>query len=465
MIPEKVRDALEIIRSREKVYVEVKKIKGKYYVYRSTSEYDREKKKPVKKTEYMGRITPEGVFIPKRSKIQESSREIFEYGNCMLAYHFLKDVEDALKQLTPYSSEIIAFAIVKAVDPKPIRLLASRWEKFYLSQMMEANLNPKHVSRILRQLGEETTLWYELFSKLITDNDFLLYDLTAVSTCSSQKLAEKGYNADHEYTDQIGVVMAFSTKDRVPVAVEVYYGSMKDISTLKDFLNRYPQRRIGFIFDRGFSSYKLLEELRRENIHYIVPLRKNSRYISIGQGTFSYRSRPIRWSRKEIDLGYVYIYDDPSLRGDEETALLRKVDAGKLTMEEYEEKRKVAGIIGIISDLDLSGEEIFDLYKSREDVEIAFDAMKNYMDADRTYMHTAEAVRGYFFITFLAMRVYFSILKRLREEGLTNRISVNEALFELSKVTLIKERSGREYFAKIPKRAKRILSLFPEAMG
>ena len=183
------------------MYVEVKKIKGKYYVYRSTSEYDREKKKPVKKTEYMGRIIPEGVFIPKRSKIQESSREIFEYGNCMLAYHFLKDVEDALKQLTPYSSEIIAFAIVKAVDPKPIRLLASRWEKFYLSQMMEANLNPKHVSRILRQLGEETTLWYEPFSKLITDNDFLLYDLTAVSTCSSQKLAEKGYNADHEYTD------------------------------------------------------------------------------------------------------------------------------------------------------------------------------------------------------------------------------------------------------------------------
>ncbi|AGK61405.1 hypothetical protein Asulf_01418 [Archaeoglobus sulfaticallidus PM70-1] len=27
---------------------------------------------------------------------------------------------------------------------------------------------------------------------------------------------------------------------------------------------------------------------------------------------------------------------------------------------------------------------------------------------------------------------------------------------------LIKERSGREYFAKMPKRAKRILSLLPE---
>ncbi|WP_048098171.1 hypothetical protein [Archaeoglobus sulfaticallidus] len=42
----------------------------------------------------------------------------------------------------------------------------------------------------------------------------------------------------------------------------------------------------------------------------------------------------------------------------------------------------------------------------------------------------------YFFITFLAMRVYFSILKRLREEDLTSRISVNEVLFEFSKVML-----------------------------
>jgi len=69
-----------------------------------------------------------------------------------------------------------------------------------------------------------------------------------------------------------------------------------------------------------------------------------------------------------------------------------------------------------------------------------------------------------FFITFLALRVYFSILKRLREKDLTSKISVEEVLFELSKVMLIREKNGREYFAKIPKRAHRMISLFPEAL-
>ena len=66
--------------------------------------------------------------------------------------------------------------------------------------------------------------------------------------------------------------------------------------------------------------------------------------------------------------------------------------------------------------------------------------------------------------TFPAMRIYFKILKRLKEKGLSNKISVAEVLFELSKVTKIVEKSGREYFAKIPKRAKRMCSLFPEAL-
>jgi hypothetical protein len=42
--------------------------------------------------------------------------------------------------------------------------------------------------------------------------------------------------------------------------------------------------------------------------------------------------------------------------------------------------------------------------------------------------------RGFFFVSFLAIRVYFKILKRLRERHLTFRISVEEVLFELSKI-------------------------------
>ena len=51
---------------------------------------------------------------------------------------------------------------------------------------------------------------YDLFSKLATREDLLLYDLTSVFTYSKNlKLAERGYNADHAYINQIGVISFF----------------------------------------------------------------------------------------------------------------------------------------------------------------------------------------------------------------------------------------------------------------
>ena len=137
---------------------------------------------------------------------------------------------------------------------------------------------------------------------------------------------------------------------------------------------------------------------------------------------------------------------------------------GELSPQGFEEKRRVAGIIGLLSDLDKKGEEVFDLYKGREDVELAFDALKNILGADKTYLQSDEGVRGYFFVAFLALRVYFGILRRLREKELTRRVSVGEVLYELSKIQRIVEPRGREYFAAIPKRAREMAALFPEAL-
>jgi len=72
--------------------------------------------------------------------------------------------------------------------------------------------------------------------------------------------------------------------------------------------------------------------------------------------------------------------------------------------------------------------------KGTEDIELAFDAMKNELESDKPYSRYEAAVRGYFFITFLlALQVYFKILQRLRAKGLTTRIAVDETLFELQR--------------------------------
>ena len=463
-IPPKVLETFERMKESEEGCIELKKIRGRYYVYRATSEWDKEDKKVRKITVYLGSITPEGIYVPKKQRVQESKREVFEYANGMLAYHLL-DLEEKLKGYTPHYRELIAAAIIKAIDPKPLRLISSRWEKLYLQKVIDVNLSPKHISSVLRDTGKGVRWWYDFFEEL-SDGKLLLYDLTTVFTHSRNiRMAEKGYNNERKYCNQLGVVIAFSVEDMLPAGIEVYWGSMKDITTIKDFLERFRRRNIGFILDRGFWSEKLIRDFKEKGINYVVPLRKNSKLMDTRwvrwRKPFTYRGRAIRWGKKKTELGDLYLFYDPQLRGEEEMALLRRVEQERMSAKEFEERKKVAGVIGLLSSLDGDGKEIFDLYKGREDVELAFDAMKNDLDADKTYMQTDEAVRGYFFVTLLALRIYFSVLRRLRERELTNKVSVEEVFFELSKVQKIVE-PRREYFAKIPKRARGIMEVFPE---
>lgn len=470
-VPPKVMRTFERLKESKPGYIELKEIKGRYYVYRSTSEWDKEKKKPVKKPTYLGAINLEGEYTPKKMKtgFQESKREVYEYGNARLAHRFLEDVEGELRQYTPHAEELIAAAIIRAIDPQPLRLHESRWKKLYLSTEIEAGLSPKRMSHILRDTGLGVEWWHDLFSALVREGDLLFYDLTAVFTYSQNiKLAEKGYNRKKLYLDQIGIVIAFSKENGLPAGLEVFWGSLKDISTLKGFLNRFWGSDFGFILDRGFWSETLLRDFKNREISYIAPLRKNSKMLDLRwvrwRKPFIYRDRPVRWGRRQTDLGTLYLFRDPKLRGEQKATLLKKVERGIIDMEEFEAKKEVAGIIGLISDMDRKGKEIYDLYKGRQDVELAFDAMKNTLDSDKTYLQSDEAVRGYFFVTFLALRVYFKILKRLRERDLTGKISVKEVLFELSKLQKIVEPNGREYFAKTPKQTKEIADIFPEAL-
>lgn len=90
--------------------------------------------------------------------------------------------------------------------------------------------------------------------------------------------------------------------------------------------------------------------------------------------------------------------------------------------------------------------------------------MKNHLDADWTHMESDDAVRGYFFVPFLALRVYFGVLTRLREEDRKNEISVEEVFYELAKVEGIKGPEDKESFAQIPNSAEDIVDIFPEAL-
>ena len=74
------------------------------------------------------------------------------------------------------------------------------------------------------------------------------------------------------------------------------------------------------------------------------------------------------------------------------------------------------------------------MYKQREEIEQSFDAMKNELENDKSYLSNDDSIRGYFFISFVSLYIYYSIFVLIRAAGLTDKLSVKDALLKYSRV-------------------------------
>ena len=466
--PVLVRDTYLRMKDEHGKKLELKIIEGNYYLYIARGVWDKNRKKSVKKTTLIGSIDNDGTFRPKKEKKIFSSTAVYEYGNSQLVWNLMHDLYGIMEK-HPYRDQITAMAIVKAIDPMPLRLVSSRFQKLYISRTLKTNLDPDDLSRILGYVGKHFPDLYDMFKKIMEPGGLLFYDMTSIISYSRNlKLAEKGYNPDHVHENQVTVIMAFSVKSWVPVAVDVFYGSVKDIKSLKYFIDRFSDPDMGFIMDRGLFSESIIKDLRRLKMHYLVPLRRNSTLIPDKvkfDSAFIYNGRPIQAARKSSRTGYIYMFQDPMMRAEEESSILRDVASSKKDMEYFEEKKRHLGIFAIISDLDRKSSEIYEQYKSREEVEQVFDVMKGDLESNKTYLGDEEKVKGFFFIVFLALRIRFRILKILKDHNLLGKISVNEVMFELSKMERIVEKSGTEYFAAVPKKVEKIVDLFKDIIS
>ena len=83
--------------------------------------WGKERKKRVKVSEYMGRNTEHGL-------VELNRRTIYEFRNSELLLSAASDLIPKLKRRFPdHWSEILAMYIIRAEDPRPIKLMKSAW--------------------------------------------------------------------------------------------------------------------------------------------------------------------------------------------------------------------------------------------------------------------------------------------------------------------------------------------------
>src|SRR3989344_6550897 len=265
-----ILDILKQERKMRKIPLEVKKLNKNYYLYRSTTVWNKEKGKIKKISEYIGRITPKGVIEKFQSK---NIRSIYEYGNSYFLNELSKSFLNHLKN-SFYNDwqEIFACSIVKTIEPVPLKLIKSRWEKLHLSSEINPAISPNSLTEVLRRVGKDYSSQKEFFSKISKDSKTLIFDLSSIfSRSENLKLAEKGYNHEHLHLNQINFLLFFSGDSHLPMMLRPLNGSVKDIKALRSVLDEVNLKKSILILDRGFASYELPRELKSS---FIMPLKK-----------------------------------------------------------------------------------------------------------------------------------------------------------------------------------------------
>ena len=81
--------------------------------------------------------------------------------------------------------------------------------------------------------------------------------------------------------------------------------------------------------------------------------------------------------------------------------------------------------------------------------------MKNELENDKTYLRDDDSVRGYFFISFISLYIYYSIFVLIRAANLTDRVSVKDALLRFSRVYEIVD-DRRTVMSEIPASSRKL---------
>ena len=79
-------------------------------------------------------------------------------------------------------------------------------------------------------------------------------------------------------------------------------------------------------------------------------------------------------------------------------------------MNEFYEKEHSFGTIAVIvSSKKISSEKAYQYLKARVNIENAFDAFKNVLEADKTYMQNTSRLHGWMFINFISLQMYYIV--------------------------------------------------------
>ena len=493
--------------------------KEQVYLYESKSYWDKKKKAPRTKMVYLGKedsatkeIVPAGgKWTPKVSR---------DYGNIFLLEKMSSQIglTEILKCTFPDEWEkLISCVFFEVSEGKPLYLCGTWLESTY-TDMLDG-LPSQRISELLKSVGENLPARLEfsrLWSEKRGEDEYVVFDITSISSYSKLiESVEWGYNRDKEKLPQINLGMVFGQPSLLPIFYSLYQGSIRDVSTLKnilEFLSDFKLKNVTFLLDKGFYSTENLVGMRKKRMQFITPLpftvklaeeliEKHEQEIADVSNALRVNKQVLYCVKDKITIENcrlnAYIYFDKRKRLEGEERLIQRIIEAEekvldrrfqdreavrkylfqhaADLEKVFDIRKVKGsfvlnrntgridkvirqmgYVIILSSRSMNPKKIILLYRNKDCVEKCVDNMKNELSTKRLRVHSTESMEGRLFITFMSLILSSWIHKTMREKSLSNKYTLEEVMYELKKLKMIRLQNQRNVLTETTKTQKEL---------
>lgn len=471
------------------------KVTGITYVYECISFWDKVKKKPGSKRTCIGKLDSiTGELIPSKrliSPIAPTQPDQTVTVKSVGAIQLLEDIchklqiDKIIKDTFPeHWKLILSLAYFQAMEKKPLSKI-EHWTEVH-DHPYGQFIDHRRVSELLPLITEDRQLtFFKKWAKLRMQEECLAYDITSISSYSQlNNMVRFGYNRDEETLPQINLAMLFGEQSQLPVYFRTLPGSIRDVSTLKHFLqvaSFLQMKRPHIIMDKGFFSRANIDDLLTNRIHFTVAIpfacnfakeqvaavrdtiKDHVNFLQIkGQNVFA-QSLMTKWTGKRV---YVHVYYNAQVAVEEYDNFLTRLHTRKEELEQgrpqeehqqdydlfffvketpkrgrrvtYNQqainayRENTAGFLVLLSNTVKDSSWALQVYRNKDLVEKTFDDLKNSIDSKRLRVHLNESMKGRLFIQFIAL-IFISYISKISHDKNIFKLfgSVTDILDEL----------------------------------
>lgn len=438
---------------------ELRCIKGNYYLYAVSSRYDASTKRTKKITgKILGRITEKDGFVESDKRVLDRKIKkgfdpkticVKEQGFSSFINQQAMVITKALQHNFPDDwLSIQGIAYCRLLFHSPIKNMPFHLSKSMLTHESNFVFTDKKISALLRQIGNNRDAATAYMQSFIKKGDYILADMTNIFSASNQiSLSKEGYNSDMVFDKQFNLLYLYSPTLSLPVFYRLYAGNIREVKGFKMILQESGIANAIIIADKGFYSKQNIEYLDEQELQYIIPLKRDSTFIDYDKISktdnhyIKHQSRYIWYSVYQKEGKNIFLFKDDKLMVQEERDYLNRIETHpeEYSIDKYHKVKHRFGTIALFTNLsDKDPANVFTSYKSRNEIEVMFDGMKNILDADKTYMHNEEALQGWMFINHIALQWYYLLYKMLKENDILKKYSVNDLIVHLKEIKKVR---------------------------